>query len=391
MLDWLISTPWPILFLAFLWTIPCECLCKDCVICSDDFDRADSDDISTGSDCGWTEAEGAAEIKDLQLRFTTADSRIMSNTANAGNQYIDLGGRVAFGAVGDQFKVYFDFSNATNNHYVLFEQTDANTVSASLFRAGVQQGDTVNFGANLGALEPWHVCVFEGTLRVTAAYGFVTQTGAFFDTSSFFGASAWGLGTGTLGNDLFIDDLVANRSDLDGCRCRHPCSPDCAAEQRIDIVAGAVPAGCSGNCQNNAGIVNGASFYLISGGALWTGAAGQCALIPNSSECGWFWNVDEWCSALQVTSINWNMVIERGDELFEIPDRIRITYVEQWMPDGINFTQRWVVFEDTTTFNFSSECAGMVSRNVPQTCFEDSDDALQCVGEDLEIQVTSIV
>ena len=392
MLDWLLTFPLPLIWFAFFWTMPCGCLCTTCLICQDSFDRADNDNIATGSSCSWTEDAGAAEIAGDQLRFTAASSRVLSGVTNPGNQNIDLGGLVTFADVDDEFRVYFDYSTSTDNHFVLFTQTSDTNVEVKLFRAGVQQGDTFNFESPIDSAVPWHVCVFEGTLRVTAAIGFTTTTGAFFDTSSFFAASGWGLGTGALTSELFVDALIANRSALDGCRCHHPCSPDCPAEQRIDVISGAVPSGCGGNCQTNAGMVNGASFYLSVGGACRIGDVDSCDVtFASVNACCWSFSVSNWCPALSaLTEVTWSLITEKGDPLFAIPDRIRITYLERWFVDP-NFTERWIIFEDAVTFDHASECSGMVNRSISQLCVDNDDDALQCADDTLAIDVTSII
>lgn len=44
----------------------CDC-CNTCSICSDYFDRSDNSNVSTGSDCGWTEQSGTWDISSNAL------------------------------------------------------------------------------------------------------------------------------------------------------------------------------------------------------------------------------------------------------------------------------------------------------------------------------------
>lgn len=49
-----------------------SCCCRNCDICSDDFNRTDDTNIDTGSSCSWTESSGSWDITSNQLRCTSA-------------------------------------------------------------------------------------------------------------------------------------------------------------------------------------------------------------------------------------------------------------------------------------------------------------------------------
>jgi hypothetical protein len=325
----------------------------------------------------------------------------MANTANPGNESIDLAGTVYFEDVDDVFRVYFDWQDSSNHHYAEITLTSSNTASVALFRVSGgttdQQGDTAtNISVDEDTDELWELCVFAGKNRVGI---YVGDKREWFETAGFFHGSSWGLGTGSITSKIEVDSLVANRSDRNGCRCLAPCDPDCPSAMRIDVTDGAIPEGCSGNCEE-AGMMNEASFYLDFGGAPRIGEPGTCDIFVQQNGCGWYCDVVDWCDVLTPDTqslIAWSIIAEPGDDVFEIASRIRVTYMESWRDETDegtypNWRERWVVFEDAENFELERDCKTMTNRVVPRLCYTNPDPGMLCADpEALSIDVTSIV
>lgn len=88
--------------------------CCECVIGDDDFNRADSSDISTGSALGWTKTRGDAEIVSNKLQFTTPDTILFCNTEPPTPRLRVLVVWVDFSQNGDCFRIYFNAEDEDN-------------------------------------------------------------------------------------------------------------------------------------------------------------------------------------------------------------------------------------------------------------------------------------
>lgn len=68
-----------------------SCCCNEtpdpCVFASDNFNRADNTDVTTGSTCGWTETNGNWSIVSNKVRIATTFGRLTCATSNPDNAY----------------------------------------------------------------------------------------------------------------------------------------------------------------------------------------------------------------------------------------------------------------------------------------------------------------
>ncbi len=95
----------------------CCCDAADCIYCEDDFDRANSSDIDTGSDCGWTEESGNPTIASNELSFPAAGIAT-SDTTQAGSTpkiRVEVDGECA--SSGDTARIIFNFVDTSNYDY----------------------------------------------------------------------------------------------------------------------------------------------------------------------------------------------------------------------------------------------------------------------------------
>jgi hypothetical protein len=90
--------------LAFFF-VTCPC-CGSCEICTDDFTRADSTDIDTGSSCGWTETAGSWEIASNTLRTASSNAEATCDTTHPDavpSHYVSVS---MYGATSDELIVH---------------------------------------------------------------------------------------------------------------------------------------------------------------------------------------------------------------------------------------------------------------------------------------------
>lgn len=88
--------------------------CCECELGDDSFNRANSDDISTGSDLGWTEAQGNGTINSNKLRITTADTILFCDTESPTPRVRVQLSEINFSANNAPFRFFFNAVDVDN-------------------------------------------------------------------------------------------------------------------------------------------------------------------------------------------------------------------------------------------------------------------------------------
>lgn len=111
-----------------------EILCDDiidpCYIVVDSFNRSNSTDISTGSECGWTEVSGSWEISSNRLRCTAPGLAILGATHPEGEKTIYAAVTPTSSDVGAKVQLVFGYLDSSNYYY--FECTFTSSVFAGV-------------------------------------------------------------------------------------------------------------------------------------------------------------------------------------------------------------------------------------------------------------------
>lgn len=213
------SWMWVLVVPMFFWA-GCPC-CGDCAICSDTWTGiADGTDVSTGTNCGWTETAGSWSVASEAVTTTDTSAVLLSNTSQpdgTGEQTLTVD--LKSSASNDLLRVIVGWVDSSNYHFV----------EVKIATSGVIRLYKRSSGSN--------------TLLTSAAYTFATDT--FFsitaclnDAQETFSASIdgtviahvqttvpasaeqFGIGTGaTLTGTATFDNFVA-ASTKDEC-------PDC--------------------------------------------------------------------------------------------------------------------------------------------------------------------
>lgn len=232
----------------FLTSPSCLC-CEACPICSDDFDRADDTDISTGSDCGWTEDAGNPSISSNKLRFTTTDAIATSNTKKVGGN-VHVSVKVTFDTSGDKARIYLDYQDSNNFKYV--ELLAGNALSGHARIGEVVAGSDSAIDTETGTI------TVPGTHTLI---GCISDDGVFSGGGSGLSLAAtgyapsndtFGLGTGdTVGGNVDFDDFVATVVS-DECEvCAVPCNGCSGGEAPAAIPLSWTPPGDCNYFQND--------------------------------------------------------------------------------------------------------------------------------------------
>lgn len=99
----------------------CQC-CEEenCLICADDFDRTDNDNIDTGSTCGWTEVSGAWEVITNKLVCTTAGIALCDTVHPDGDSSMVVDVDIKHAGTGSACDVIVGYVDSSNYFYVRF-------------------------------------------------------------------------------------------------------------------------------------------------------------------------------------------------------------------------------------------------------------------------------
>lgn len=196
--------------------------CMDCCcdVGSDDFNRSDSTNITTGSPIGWTEVAGDATIASNRLATTTSNTLCVSGLSVAGDSMVRVTvrhgsgsdiSRVVLGYIDANNYLFAEFRVSTGGYLRLYQRasgsnTQLATVALTTTTTGVDYALTVcvrgqNF--SIECASPNEVI----SARITPL-----------------GSSGYGLGlaSGTIASGVEWDDFVATKtkdhcSRCDGC------------------------------------------------------------------------------------------------------------------------------------------------------------------------------
>lgn len=238
-----------------------------CDICSDAFNRSDSSDISTGSDCGWDEEAGDPTIASNVLRFTTASAIAVSTTQQPdGDPDVFLTVLARASASGDKARLIGAYVDASNYHYceVIF---GTGTVTIGKRTAGTDSTlVTESISAPINTWLSMNLCLTPTNISSSTGGGVLSAA----TTAS---SPEFGLGTGgTVTGNVEFDDFTAAKSGVSCFACFGRCQ-DCLDFQAPLQLKLVVPSGtfsslggCTlAECQALEG-----TFFLQGGTCTWS-------------------------------------------------------------------------------------------------------------------------
>jgi len=234
---------------------PCSDCCADCEYFSDSFDR--SDDTDLGAD--WTETAGAWEIASNKLSTASSDGICICGTDGVLSYVVRSS--LLGGAVNDEWRVIFNYTDSNNYSYARVEFVFALTVQVKLVSvlSGVHTvEDTSSSFTHDIDVTPLsvQVCVHAGTANVSTGQGsgfaaMTARAAAAMATTS----GTCGVGTGTNGATAVTFDnfsIQKHRTTQSGCpdcpfECSH-CIDDIASDAYQIVITGVVNAVGDTNC-----------------------------------------------------------------------------------------------------------------------------------------------
>jgi hypothetical protein len=223
----------------------CDECCSEsdpCIICADNFDRADSTDIDTGSECGWSEDAGNPTITSNVLRVSSANAVIISTTQQPdGDPDVYLTVSVRSSASGDKIRLIGDYLDASNYHYLEVTIGVSGSMAIGKRTAGVDA--TLASGSVSAPANTWlsmDLCI--NATRISSIAG-----GLLLSSATTASNPEFGLGTGgTVTGNVEFDDFTAEVSGADCSACFALCEEciDGKSPLQIKLV---VPAGTFSN------------------------------------------------------------------------------------------------------------------------------------------------
>jgi hypothetical protein len=265
-----------------------KCKCCGCVIGSDDFNRANSDDISTGSTLGWTEAQGNGTINSNKLRITTADTILFCDTESTTPRVRVTLGEINFSANNAPFRFFFNAVDV-DNWWAL--QIDAGSDPGAKIVQAVAGVETElhaysfsGFLIDHTSTQTLNACITSFDQLVFAISGVAR---GFYDITSLTSGKV-GLGTSsTFSGTLDLDDFTLDRANdaagdtfeddfplgLPNCQCIAGVG-GCPLNVKYPFVLRVVLAGLANGTCGSATTLNGTydcEFYSSTfGGGVWT-------------------------------------------------------------------------------------------------------------------------
>jgi len=115
----------------------CCCGAAVCEYCIDTFNRSDSSDIDTGSDCGWTEESGNPAVVSNELSFPAAGLASCTTTGGTPPQ-INVLVDAECASTGDTARIVFNFVDTSNYDY--FEMKVGASFGGSIRLVSVASG-----------------------------------------------------------------------------------------------------------------------------------------------------------------------------------------------------------------------------------------------------------
>lgn len=221
------AMPWYGLLLVAVMGLGCGwACCGDCTICADTWAGvADGTDVSTGTNCGWTETAGSWSVVGETVTVASADAVLLSNTPQPdGTAEQSITVSLKSSTDGDLIRVLVAYVDADNYHFAEVKVGASGYLRLYRRLAGtntlLQAFDTPLFVA--GTFQAIVVCLTDQQTRITAyieGLRSTTQITAALlvrNDAAQFGLATGGTVTGTISFDGFTA-----RSTKDTC-------PDCS-------------------------------------------------------------------------------------------------------------------------------------------------------------------
>lgn len=280
-LQWL--APFILFFVANFW-----CLCPSCLICFDNFTRANNSDIDTGSACGWTEVSGSWAISGNLLQIASSNAIAISTAVHSGPHVKVVAEFSGTSNTNDQDTVIVTYQNSSNYNYARVTGTSLN-----IFR--VQSGTHTSLASatiSRAINTPFTVtiCVYPGsngnTEMQVAALGKLIRS-----TVNPYGNQV-GLGTRSMTGTASVSSFALSSGD-GGCECvTQNCSrggipKEFAVYLPGTFVSAGVP-GFTGNCtdfgEQTAYIINPSAYAVPCG---WHGCFPDGPILPYGGPGGY--------------------------------------------------------------------------------------------------------
>ena len=287
----------------------CTC-CGTCDICSDAFTRGDGTDISTGSDCGWTEVSGAWDITSNQLRCTTAGVASCNTVHPDADSTMVVEVDFKHNTLGSACDVIVGYVDANNYFYARYLINDASsTIAIRKAVAGVHSqiavATTSVSGVTMGVdtFYTAKVCVNE-SLGITAslAGNAKISCGPQSITGDQCGLGCNGSGTATFDNFSFSYAYSATQTDCEQCTAACPACDDNQAPTQVQVVlSGMVSLIDCANCEDYDG-----TYILDYHGRVTTD---PCSGASISSSCVWCYSFPDTsiCGGVNFLSVRFNI------------------------------------------------------------------------------------
>lgn len=194
---------------------PCDLVPGECLIASDNFDRAN---VTGDTACLWASdiSPSAADISSNRLTFDGSDEFAYSSVPHprcrVRNWHITVDVEGSDDA--DQALILFDVVDASNYHAarITFESGGSGNGEIAIVKVTSGTPSDVATTAVVLATGQEHsitVCAIDGVIDVT------TGSTTVEDDSTMHGGADFGLGSGTITTGIFFDDLVVNRGYSD--------------------------------------------------------------------------------------------------------------------------------------------------------------------------------
>jgi hypothetical protein len=265
---------------------------SDCPVCActtvdDDFTRANSTDVDTGSPGGWTEVDGDWSIASNKLSISATNAVLKCDTDSPSNDIsISLG--ISSSSVGDKIRIMLSYVD--DNNYICGEGTVAsgNTGRWKII-SRVSGTDTVlrDIRANMSTSDTWVLCYTAATGRLWIGSGSATYTTATYIVGALANKTV-AIGTGS----IVASSITFNRFKLQlSTPSCSPCPscPSCsgstlgtlAMSDTITVTLSSLANSSCGSCAT----LNGVYHLNLIGGVC---GGGLICNATNSTTCaGW--------------------------------------------------------------------------------------------------------
>lgn len=223
---------------------PCPAIAQGCEICSDDFQRSNGTDITTGSDCGWSEAAGSWSISSNALITTSSDAIALSSTSHPlGTANMRVRAVVYMPTSGDIARILIAYTDSTHYWYAEYKVGASGYIRIYQVNGGSPvQKRTLSVATTASSFYTLCVSITNANLLVVGLYNFSSVLQGTLAHQGSFSGSQFGLGTGTITGTATFDNFEASTTnDSDPCpacsvaRCTE-CDSDVTASAQMKIV-----------------------------------------------------------------------------------------------------------------------------------------------------------